>query len=67
MAVARFWLRKTIAHWVSNEGMCFRLIDDVPPRLQGTEMWLSIGWLCAYLLGAANSEDGFKPKGVHRI
>ncbi len=66
-AVARFWLQKTIAHWGADEGMCFGLKDSKPPRLQGTEMWLSIGWLCAYMLGLTNSGDGFRPKGIHRI
>ncbi|MDH5798084.1 MAG: hypothetical protein OEZ19_05925 [Paracoccaceae bacterium] len=67
LAVARYWLDKTIEHWEKGQGMRFKLEDSVPPRLQGTEMWLAIGWLCAFLLGAAKKEDSFSPKGIHRI
>ena len=34
--------------------------------LQGTEMWLSIAWLMAELLGASASL-GYRPRGVYRI
>jgi hypothetical protein len=35
------------------------------PGLQGTEMWLSIIWYLADLLGHSESL-GYRPRGVHR-
>lgn len=50
--------------WVENEGYPFSEPDR--PGLQGTEMWLSVIWLCARLLGKDKALS-FEPKGVHRF
>ncbi|WP_414464670.1 hypothetical protein [Hyphomicrobium sp. DY-1] len=66
-AVARFWLKRIRAHWQTDEGMRFKLSDTTPARLQATEMWLAVAWLCAHLLGFAGVDDPFRPRGVHRL
>ncbi|MBT0772024.1 hypothetical protein KIH74_23985 [Kineosporia sp. J2-2] len=38
---------------------------ETVPGLQGTEMWLSVVWLLADLLGGAGAL-GYRPRGVHR-
>ena len=64
-AVAAYWLRDTIGRWRSNEGFAFETRTDATPGLMGTEMWLSIAWLCADLLGLTASRD-HPPLGIHR-
>ena len=66
-AVARYWLNATINHWQHNEGMSFEMCAGAVARLQGTQMWLSIAWLCAYALGFTSEDDDFSPKGIHRL
>lgn len=53
-----------LRHWVDERGFDF-LVARKQPSLQGTEMWLSIVWLMADILGDAESL-GYRPKGVHR-
>jgi hypothetical protein len=53
-----------LASWVEGEGFPFDL-DDGKPSLQGTEMWLSILYLMADVLGIGEAL-GYRPKGVHR-
>ncbi len=65
-AVAQFWLLDTINSWTSCKGLSFETHPNAMPRLQGTEMWLSIAWLCADLLGIPNLPNGYKPLGIHR-
>ncbi|KQO77530.1 acyltransferase [Rhizobium sp. Leaf262] len=57
-------LKRLDGRWVENKGYAF--CDGHEPGLQGTEMWLSIIWLCAKLL-AQEETLSFKPKGVHRF
>ncbi|WP_051360657.1 acyltransferase [Desulfuromonas sp. TF] len=65
-AVAQYWLNDTISRWRSGEGMSFECRPEAVPRLQGTEMWVSIAWYCADILGIVSVKDEYKPKGVHR-
>lgn len=55
--------------WVPGCGFGFAQRSDgvgpAMPGLQGTEMWLAIGWYLADLLGVAGSL-GYEPRGVHR-
>lgn len=51
--------------WVPEQGFAFRLADRGETGLQGTEMWLSIVYLCADLCGLSH-RLGYKPPGVHR-
>jgi carbonic anhydrase/acetyltransferase-like protein (isoleucine patch superfamily) len=60
---ARRMLHDLPAHWVDGQGFAFS--PDQPPGLQGTEMWLSIAFLLADHLGAADSLP-WRPRGVHR-
>jgi acetyltransferase-like isoleucine patch superfamily enzyme len=53
----------TIGHWVEGAGFGFATGDV--PGLQGTEMWLSILWLAADLLGESEGLP-WRPRGVHR-
>jgi acetyltransferase-like isoleucine patch superfamily enzyme len=64
-AVAAHWLERMIGKWVNGQGFSFHTKDGAEPNLQGTEMWLSIVWLCADLLGL-NTDSGYRPRGVHR-
>jgi acetyltransferase-like isoleucine patch superfamily enzyme len=65
---AEAWIRERLPWvmrcWIKNRGFSFDLALKTP-GLQGTEMWLSIVWLMADLLGRAGCL-GYRPKGVHR-
>lgn len=67
-AEAEAWVAKRLPRvlgcWERGRGFDF-LIQRRAASLQGTEMWLSIAWLMADLLGAS-SALGYRPKGVHR-
>lgn len=53
--------------WQDGRGFDFDLSKaKSEPRLQGTEMWLSIIYLMADLIGCADA-PGYKPRGVHRL
>lgn len=56
-------LVRTIPTWISERGFAFS--DEYPTGLQGTEMWLSIVYIMADMLGLAQYL-GYKPRGVHR-
>lgn len=68
-AEAEAWVAKRlprlIGEWVDERGFDF-LLTRRKASLQGTEMWLSIAWLMAELLGCSNAL-GYRPRGVHRI
>jgi hypothetical protein len=55
------WILK---QWTKNQGFPFDLAQKTP-GLQGTEMWLSIVYLMADLLGTPDAL-GYRPQGVHR-
>jgi acetyltransferase-like isoleucine patch superfamily enzyme len=57
-------LPKVLAHWQSKRGFDF-VVARHDTSLQGTEMWLSIVYLMADLLGCADAL-GYRPRGVHR-
>ena len=63
------WVRKrlpvVLRHWKAERGFDF-VVANGKPSLQGTEMWLSIVYLMADLLGCADSL-GYRPRGVHRL
>lgn len=60
-------LPSVLACWQDKRGFDFDLSKPTPePRLQGTEMWLSIIYLMADILGCADVL-GYQPKGVHRL
>ena len=61
---ARERLSRVLQGWRDGEGFSFGL-DESPASLQGIEMWLSIIYILADLLGSA-SELGYCPQGVHR-
>ncbi len=63
-AWVRKYLPKAIAHWQRDRGFDF-VVARHDTSLQGTEMWLSIVWLMADLLGCADAL-GYHPCGVHR-
>jgi len=65
-AVAWFWLNDTINRWHPGVGMSFECGPAAIPRLQGTEMWLSIAWYCADILQITSENDAYKPTGIHR-
>ena len=50
--------------WNDGEGFAFEA--GGPPGLQGTEMWLSIVYLAADLLGESDGLS-WEPRGVHRL
>ena len=50
--------------WVDGEGFAFE--TGGPPGLQGTEMWLSIVYLAADILGESDGLS-WEPRGVHRL
>ena len=58
-------LPKVMAHWQTKRGFDF-VVARHDASLQGTEMWLSIVYLMADLLGSA-AALGYKPRGVHRV
>ncbi len=62
---AAYWLQDTVQRWKDRKGLSFHTAEGSPTRLQGTEMWLSIAWLCADLLGL-DTQCGYRPRGVHR-
>lgn len=53
-----------LGDWVDGEGFAFRTGGE--PGLQGTEMWLSIVYLAADLLGESTGLP-WRPRGVHRL
>ena len=63
-------LERTLRKWVDGKGFSFNLEQGTDPRsqcsLQGTEMWLSIMYLLAEVIGNADAL-GYSPKGVHRL
>ena len=58
-------LPKVLAHWQSKRGFDF-VVARHDPSMQGTEMWLSIIYLMADILGVSDAL-GYRPRGVHRI
>jgi len=68
-AVALFHWKRAMSKWVDGQGFSFELEQGTTPSsqssLQGTEMWLSIVWLMADLLGVSDTL-GYRPQGVHR-
>ncbi|MGV8978384.1 MAG: acyltransferase [Cellulomonas sp.] len=56
-------LDDALARWVPGAGTPFA--PDLPPSLQGTEMWLATAWYAADLLGRSDAL-GYRPRGVHR-
>ena len=65
---AEDWVRrhlpKVLREWQRNRGFSFDLARRAP-GLQGTEMWLSIVYLMADVLGMS-ARLGYRPRGVHR-
>ncbi|MFC4502703.1 MULTISPECIES: acyltransferase [Streptomyces] len=66
------WAERQLAlalpRWQDGRGFGFGPGDAGPgaePGLQGTEMWLTIVWYLADLLGRS-AELGYRPRGVHR-
>ncbi len=57
-------LPRVLGCWERGRGFDFQVARR-EASLQGTEMWLSIVWLMAELLGAAPAL-GYRPRGVHR-
>ncbi len=57
-------LPKVLAQWQAGRGFDF-VVARHQPSLQGTEMWLSILYLMADLLGCSDAL-GYRPRGVHR-
>ncbi len=51
--------------WVDGAGVPWEVGRD-QPGLQGTEMWLSITYLAADLLGESDGLS-WRPQGVHRL
>lgn len=71
-ALAANLLDTALGNWIDGEGFGFRapssasgLTGPSAPGLQGTEMWLSIVWLLADLLGESDAL-GYRPRGIHR-
>jgi len=66
--VARHLLDAALGMWQDGAGIPFAESPAAgvsAPGLQGTEMWLSIVWYLADLLGASDAL-GYRPRGVHR-
>lgn len=63
-------LERALTKWVDGKGFSFNLEQGADPKsqcsLQGTEMWLSIIYLLAEVMGKADAL-GYSPKGVHRL
>lgn len=67
-SVARRLLDPALGMWQDGAGIAFAespAAGIATPGLQGTEMWLSIVWYLADLLGASDAL-GYRPRGVHR-
>ncbi len=62
--IARETLRRIRGRWQKGRGFAFA--EGHPPGLQGTEMWMSVVWLSAKLLGEEEHLP-FRPKGIHRF
>lgn len=70
--LARSLLADALAHYEPEHGFAFAA-PEAPgadawqrqPGLQGTEMWITIVWLAADLIGMSD-ELGYEPRGVHR-
>jgi len=65
-------LSNALGHWTPEQGFGFQApsaaaasVEATVPGLQGTEMWLSIIWLLADVVGLSG-ELGYRPRGVHR-
>ena len=72
LAVARQLLLDAIPRWATDQGFSFQApdpttvgLDATAPGLQGTEMWLTVIWLLADLLGLS-AQLGYHPRGIHR-
>ncbi len=70
--VARSLLTDALARYVPGEGFAFASAESPganaeqrAPGLQGTEMWLTIVWLAADVLGLSSNLT-YEPQGVHR-
>jgi acetyltransferase-like isoleucine patch superfamily enzyme len=61
--VAAAMLDDAVGHWEHGAGFAFQ--PGAPAGLQGTEMWLSIVYLLADLLGESAGLP-WSPRGVHR-
>ena len=61
--IAREILRRNEGRWQKGKGFAFA--EGHPAGLQGTEMWMSVLWLAAKLLGAEQFLP-FQPRGIHR-
>lgn len=68
-AWATIQLNHALGQWHPGQGMAFSAAPESGqqnlPGLQGTEMWLSIVWYLADLLGHSEAL-GYRPRGVHR-
>lgn len=62
--IAREILSRNEGRWQKGKGFAFA--EGHPAGLQGTEMWMSVLWLAAKLLGAEQFLP-FQPRGVHRL
>jgi hypothetical protein len=60
--IAREILRRNAGRWQKGRGFAFA--EGHPAGLQGTEMWISVLWLSAKLLGAEQLLP-FRPRGIH--
>ncbi|NTJ44633.1 acyltransferase [Agrobacterium larrymoorei] len=64
LKIAEEIIERVEGRWVPGKGFAFR--EGHLPGLQGTEMWLSVIWLCAKLLGL-EQDLSFTPRGVHKF
>jgi acetyltransferase-like isoleucine patch superfamily enzyme len=66
---ARARLDDALTRWHTDAGFAFSPVpttgSEHEPSLMGTEMWLSIIWLLADVLGESGAL-GYRPRGVHR-
>jgi len=62
--IAREVLRRNRGRWQKGSGFAFA--EGHPAGLQGTEMWMSVLWLSARLLGEQQLLP-FQPRGIHRF
>jgi acetyltransferase-like isoleucine patch superfamily enzyme len=58
-------LRDATGDWIEGQGVPWHVGHD-QPGLQGTEMWLSVVYLAADLLGESAGLS-WSPRGVHRL
>ncbi|HBF28392.1 acyltransferase [Rhizobium sp.] len=63
-AIAFSLIAKLSTHWIGQQGYAFAMGQNA--SLQGTEMWLSVMWLAAELVGLSPCLS-FEPRGVHRF